>query len=63
MDWLLVATAIRLVTAVGSVDIQEKEHLYVFKICLCVMPNSPIGIDLCVVISLGPDRLRLMLNA
>ena len=28
MDWLLVATAIRLVTAVGSVDIQEKKNIY-----------------------------------
>ena len=25
MDWLLVATAVRLVTAVGSVDIQGKK--------------------------------------
>ena len=32
MDWLLVATAVRLVTAVGSVDIQEKKvHVHFIK--------------------------------
>ena len=29
MDWLLVATAIRLVTAVGSVDIQGKKRFFI----------------------------------
>ena len=33
MDWLLVATAVRLVTAVGSVDIQEKNTLMAGHIC------------------------------
>ena len=32
MDWLLVATAVRLVTAVGSVDDEKSTHLCVYSI-------------------------------
>ena len=65
MDWLLVATAIGLVTAVGAVDIQETKTFMAMytPLFLTLMSNSPIGIDLLVVISLGPSTPSLMLNA
>ena len=39
MDWLLVATAVRLVTAVGSVHIQEKRTFMAMYTPLVFMCN------------------------
>ena len=62
MDWLLVATAIRLVTAVGSVDDKKNNTLRVSVNSVHSCSGSPIGRDLCVVVLLGPGRSRLMLK-